>query len=164
MFIALGSNIGDSAKTVREAARRLSQFTSRPLRSSSLWESTPIDCPAGSSNFINAVIGLEPPPDETPESLLARLQGLEAEFGRRPKRILNEPRALDLDLIAFGAETRKTPALTLPHPRAHLRRFVLEPLSEVAPDLVLPGQTASVNELLRALRSDEVLRRIGPLE
>jgi len=145
-------------------ARRLSQFTSRPLRSSSLWESTPIDCPPGSPNFINAVIGLEPPPDETPESLLARLQALEAEFGRRPKRILNEPRPLDLDLIAFGVETRKTPALTLPHPRAHLRRFVLEPLSEVAPDLVLPGQTASVNELLRALRSDEVLRRIGPLE
>ena len=73
----------------------------------------------------------------------------------------NEPRPLDLDLLAFGGETRATPALTLPHPRAHQRRFVLAPLAELAPDLVLPGQARSVAALLAALRSDEALRRLA---
>jgi 2-amino-4-hydroxy-6-hydroxymethyldihydropteridine diphosphokinase len=68
---------------------------------------------------------------------------------------------LDLDLIAFGAEVRSTPQLTLPHPRAHLRRFVLEPLNELAPDLVLPGQSKPIRQLLAALRTDEVLRRVS---
>jgi 2-amino-4-hydroxy-6-hydroxymethyldihydropteridine diphosphokinase len=113
-----------------------------------------VDCPPGSPPFLNAVVGFHPRPGETPESLLARLQALEREFGRRPKQLLNEPRPLDLDLIAFGAEVRATPQLTLPHPRAHLRRFVLEPLAEIAPGLVLPGQQASVAKLLATLPVD----------
>ena len=64
------------------------------------------------------------------------------------------PRTLDLDLIAFGGEIRTTKALTLPHPRAHTRRFVLHPLSEIAPELVLPGQTQSVAQLLERLPPD----------
>jgi len=102
-----------------------------------------------------------PMPQETPESLLAKLQTLEKEFGRQPKAVLNEPRALDLDLIAFGGETRSTPALTLPHPRAHLRPFVLQPLSEIAPDYRLPGQTQTVLELLKSLPSDASVIRFG---
>jgi 2-amino-4-hydroxy-6-hydroxymethyldihydropteridine diphosphokinase len=86
--------------------------------------------------------------------LLAKLQSLEKEFGRQPKKVLNEPRPLDLDLIAFGAEVRTTPMLTLPHPRAQLRRFVLQPLVEIAPGLILPGQTRTVAELLRTLDGD----------
>jgi 2-amino-4-hydroxy-6-hydroxymethyldihydropteridine diphosphokinase len=111
--------------------------------------------------FVNAVVTLEPRASETPESLLAALQALEKEFGRRPKQVLNEPRPLDLDLIAFGGETRATYELTLPHPRAHQRRFVLQPLSEIAPDLVLPGQSLSVAELLRQLPPDESMRKLG---
>jgi 2-amino-4-hydroxy-6-hydroxymethyldihydropteridine diphosphokinase len=101
--------------------------------------------------FLNSVAGLVPRAGETPESLLAKLQELEMEFGRPAKRMPNEPRPLDLDLIAFGQETRATDKLTLPHPRAHLRRFVLQPLSEIAPDLLLPGQTKTVAQLLREL-------------
>ena len=97
---------------------------------------------------------------ETPESLLIKLRELEKEFGRRPKKIPNEPRPLDLDLIAFGNEIRKSPELILPHPRAHLRKFVLQPLCEIAPDLVLPNQTKSVSQLLKELRTDEVMERI----
>jgi 2-amino-4-hydroxy-6-hydroxymethyldihydropteridine diphosphokinase len=82
---------------------------------------------------------------------LAKLQALEKEFGREPKKVLNEARPLDLDLIAFGNHTCVTPRLTLPHPRATQRRFVLEPLAEIAPDLVLPGQTRTVKELLAEL-------------
>ncbi len=101
--------------------------------------------------FLNAVVGLVPKVDMTPESLLARLQALEQEFGRQPKRIMNEPRPLDLDLIAFGNETRATKALILPHPRAHERRFVLDPLSEIAPNLILPRQSKTVKELCEQL-------------
>jgi 2-amino-4-hydroxy-6-hydroxymethyldihydropteridine diphosphokinase len=110
-----------------------------------------VDCPPGSPHFINAVAGLVPKAGETPESLLAQLQEIERQFGRERKEIINEPRPLDLDLIAFGKETRSNRTLVVPHPRAHLRRFVLEPLSEIAPDLILPGQTKTASELLRGL-------------
>lgn len=130
---------------------RLAAFSSAPLLRSSLWRSAPVDCPPGSPDFINAVVALTPLPSFTPESLLAELQQLEREFGRQPKKLLNEARPLDLDLIAWGDEVRNTPALTLPHPRAHLRHFVLCPLGELAPDLVLPGQRRTVAELLAAL-------------
>ena len=163
-IVALGSNLGDSAGALRAAAARLEAFSKQPLRRSSLWSSSPVDCPPGSPDFVNAVVALEPLAGETPESLLARLQALEKEFGRRPRWLLNEPRPLDLDLIAFGRETRTSPVLTLPHPRAHRRRFVLEPLAEIAPEWVLPGQHRNVAELVAALPSGEMLRRLGPLE
>jgi 2-amino-4-hydroxy-6-hydroxymethyldihydropteridine diphosphokinase len=110
---------------------------------------------------LNAVVTLVPQPGETPESLLKKLRALETEFGRRPKTILNEPRPLDLDLIVFGREVRSSRFLTLPHPRAHERRFVLQPLSEIAPDLVLPGQTQTVAQLLAGLGDAEICEKIG---
>ena len=154
VFVALGANLGQPQRTLRQAMRRLRQLSNGPLLTSALWQTAPVDCPPGSSPFLNTVVGFHPRPGETPESLLARLQALEREFGRRPKQLLNEPRPLDLDLIAFGGLVRATPQLTLPHPRAHLRRFVLQPLSEIAPGLVLPGQQASVAKLLATLPVD----------
>jgi len=109
---------------------------------------------------VNAVVGLVPRAGETPETLLAKLQALEEAFGRKPKQVLNEPRPLDLDLIAFGHEVRQTAALTLPHPRAHGRRFVLQPLSEIAPELVLPGQGRTVGQLLGDLGGREIIQRL----
>jgi len=159
-FVALGSNLGDSAALVRRAMDRLEALSTKRLLRSSLWQSTPVDCPPGSPLFVNAVAALAPHPTETPESLLDRLQDLEYEFGRQPKTILNEPRPLDLDLIAFGQETMVTPRLTLPHPRAHLRRFVLAPLNEIAPELVLPGRTLSVRQSLERLASSEAVTRL----
>jgi 2-amino-4-hydroxy-6-hydroxymethyldihydropteridine diphosphokinase len=160
VFIALGSNLGDSARIIREAMKRLEEFSASPIVKSSLRQTTPVDCPPGSPAFVNAVVGLTPRAGETPESLLAKLQSLEKEFGRGPKRVLNEPRALDLDVIAFGNETRQTPSLILPHPRAHLRRFVLQPLSEIAPEYVLPGQTRTIRELLASLDTREAPTRL----
>jgi 2-amino-4-hydroxy-6-hydroxymethyldihydropteridine diphosphokinase len=92
-------------------------------------------------------------------SLGSNLGNSRHEFGRQTKKILNDPRPLDLDLIAYGSQTRDTESLKLPHPRAHLRRFVLQPLSELAPSLVLPGQARSIAELLAGLVSDEILER-----
>jgi 2-amino-4-hydroxy-6-hydroxymethyldihydropteridine diphosphokinase len=159
-YIALGSNLGDSRRNVLRAMERLRELSDQPLVKSSLLETAPVDCPPGSPNFVNAVVSLVPRKVETPESLLKKLRELENEFGRTPKKILNEARPLDLDLIAFGNEIRATPELTLPHPRVHLRRFVLEPLVEIAPDLVLPGQGRTVAELLRQLTSAEVVRKL----
>ncbi|MBK7999293.1 MAG: 2-amino-4-hydroxy-6-hydroxymethyldihydropteridine diphosphokinase [Verrucomicrobia bacterium] len=160
MVVALGSNLGDPPAVLREAMAALHKLAQSDFVAASLWQSTPVDCPPGSPLFVNAVVAFTPWPDETPETLLDRLQALEQEFGRWPKVVLNEPRPLDLDLIAFGSETRSTPRLTLPHPRARLRHFVLEPLNEIAPDLILPGQAKFVRELLAALRTDESLRRL----
>jgi 2-amino-4-hydroxy-6-hydroxymethyldihydropteridine diphosphokinase len=154
VFVALGSNVGRPTQIVRQAMERLESLSDVPLLKSSLLQTAPVDCPPGSPRFINAVVGLVPQPGETPESLLLKLQELERQFGRRPKRTLNEPRPLDLDLIAFGNEIRAGGELTLPHPRAHLRRFVLQPLGEIAPDLVLPGQTKTVTRLLQELPPD----------
>ncbi len=161
VIIALGSNLGDSRRTIAEALRRLEGFSTDPLLHSSLWRSTPVDCPPNSPEFINAVATLAPLARFTPETLLAELQALEQEFGRQPKLVLNEARPLDLDLIAWGNEVRCTPTLVLPHPRAHLRRFVLQPLSELAPTLVLSGQTQTVAALLAGLRTDERLERVS---
>jgi len=153
VIIALGSNQGDSRPNVLRAFERLQEFSDQPIRTSSLWETAPVDCPPGSSPFINAVAAFVPRVGETPESLLQKLQRIEQEFGRQPKTVLNEPRPLDLDIIAFGQETRSTTELELPHPRAHLRAFVLGPLAEIAPELRLPGQTLSVTDLLSHLRN-----------
>jgi len=149
-FVALGSNLGDGKRNVLAAMDRLQELSDQPLLRSTLWETEPVDCPPGSPKFINAMIGLVPRQGETPESLLGKLQKLEQKFGRKPKQVLNEPRPLDLDLIAFGGETRHTPELTLPHPRATQRRFVLGPLAVIAPDLILPGQDETVAQLLLA--------------
>ncbi|MGV3755161.1 MAG: 2-amino-4-hydroxy-6-hydroxymethyldihydropteridine diphosphokinase [Verrucomicrobiota bacterium] len=160
-YIALGSNLGDSVSILQEAMKRLAELSDQPLLRSSLWATSPVDCPPGSPDFVNAVVGLVPLPTETPESLLVKLQALEQEFGRRPKKVMNEARSLDLDLIAFGNEERNTAGLVLPHPRAQLRQFVLAPLAEIAPELVLPRQKETVEELRKGLRTGERIRNLG---
>lgn len=160
VFVALGSNLGNSRQILEEAMERLQKLSGGPLIRSSLWRTTPVDCPPGSGEFLNAVVALRPLAGETPETLLAKLQEMEKEFGRRPKLVMNEARPLDLDIVVFGREEKAASELTVPHPRAHLRRFVLEPLAEIAPELVLPGQKKTVRELLATLRTDEVVERV----
>jgi len=159
-YVALGSNLGDSRLIILDGMARLQTLSGEPLLKSSLWQTTPVDCPPDSPKFVNAVVGLAPWKGETPESLLGKLLALEREFGRAPKKILNEPRPLDLDLIAFANEIRNFPELVLPHPRAHLRRFVLQPMREIAPDLILPGQGQTVAELLAGLPAEETVTRV----
>ena len=142
---------------LRDVMATLQVFSDEPALKSSLWQTTPVDCPPDSPKFVNSVVGFMPRAGEGPESLLAKLQALEREFGRTPKKVLNEPRPLDLDLFAFGQETRRSAQLTLPHPRAHERRFVLQPLSEIAPGLILPGQTETILQLLAKLPAGETV-------
>jgi 2-amino-4-hydroxy-6-hydroxymethyldihydropteridine diphosphokinase len=160
VIIALGSNMGNAKDHVLRAMERLQEFSDEPIRKSSLWETKPVDCPQDSPMFVNAVVAFVPRSGETPESLLGKLQTIEKEFGRKPKSVLNEPRPLDLDLIAFGNERRDLADLAVPHPRAHQRRFVLAPLAEVAPGLLLPGQGRAVAELLEALPQDNTVQKL----
>lgn len=149
--VALGSNLGDSRGILLEAERGLQQLSDEPILCSGIYRTEPLDCPPGSPPFLNAVAVIVPLSVETPESLLHKLTELERAAGRRPKTVVNEARPLDLDLIAFGAEVRSSPELVLPHPRAHERLFVLVPLCELAPDLVLPGQRQTVRERIATL-------------
>jgi 2-amino-4-hydroxy-6-hydroxymethyldihydropteridine diphosphokinase len=153
-FVALGSNLGDSRQITARAIGAIQLLTDAPLLQSALWKTVPVDCPPGSPSFVNAVVALRPRAADTPHTLWRKLQALEKEFGRQSKSIPNEPRPLDLDLIAFGSWQISSSELTLPHPRAHLRRFVLQPLSEIAPNLILRGQSKTVSELLRSLGAE----------
>jgi 2-amino-4-hydroxy-6-hydroxymethyldihydropteridine diphosphokinase len=152
-IVALGSNLGDSQAILEQALDHLQAWSAVPLLKSSIWKTAPVDCPPGSPPFLNAVCALIPFPHESPETLLKKLLGLEQNFGPRPRRFPNEPRLLDLDLILFGEQIRSSPDLTLPHPRAVQRRFVLGPLVEIAPDLVFPGRHRTVGELLKEIKN-----------
>lgn len=134
-YVALGANLGDAHATVRAALQALDGLPdTRLVRASSLYRSAPVE--ASGPDFINAVA--EVATGLAPEALLDALQAVEWRFGReRPYR--NAPRTLDLDLLLHGSTRLDTPRLTLPHPRLHQRAFVLRPLAELAPALVLPG-------------------------
>jgi 2-amino-4-hydroxy-6-hydroxymethyldihydropteridine diphosphokinase len=160
ILIALGANIGDPEAALRSAFEALDALSAGPVARSSLWTSTPVDCPPGSPVFVNAAAALAPRPGESPASLLSALQALERRAGRRPKSVHNESRPLDLDLIAWGDRVLDSPDLVLPHPRAHLRRFVLQPLAEIAPTFVLPGTHRTVADLLGSLPPDAAMRRL----
>lgn len=151
-YIALGSNldssVGSPVQTLRVVTARLQHWTTGEFAASSLYQSKAEGCPDGSPDFINGVVSLELDSALDSHELLLRLQALEAEYGRKRTGQRNAPRTLDLDLIAFGNRRLRNETLELPHPRAHLRRFVLEPLAEISPDLVLPGMHKTVSELM----------------
>ncbi|MDR1996132.1 2-amino-4-hydroxy-6-hydroxymethyldihydropteridine diphosphokinase [Azonexus sp.] len=136
-YVALGANLGDPASTIRAAFGALANLpASRVARCSSLYRTAPVGL-ANQPDFINAVALLDT--TLAPPELLAELLDIECRFGRR-RREKNGPRSLDLDLLLYDERRLDLPELTLPHPRLHLRAFVLQPLAEIAPDLRLPGR------------------------
>ena len=154
-MISLGSNLasrfGSCVETLEMAVENLKPLSSTSLLVSSFYRSEPSNCPPCTPDFVNAVVALQPQAQLTPQSLLGELMLIEVAFGRQRGALPNSARVLDLDLICFGNQQLNDDLLVLPHPRAHLRRFVLEPLAEISPELVLPGQTASVRQLLNQL-------------
>lgn len=136
-LVALGANLDDPVAQVRAAGKALAGLPqSRLLRLSSLYRTTPVGI-HGQPDFINAVAALET--QLTPHELLAALFAVEASFGRR-RDYHHAPRTLDLDLLLFDAQVIDSEQLSLPHPRMHLRAFVLAPLVEIAPDCLIPGR------------------------
>lgn len=159
--VALGSNVGDRLAKLRQAREGLGQLAAdAQLRASPVYETEPVGCADDDPPFLNAVIELEF--EGWPMQLLTKLRDLESELGRDRTSTRNAPRTIDLDLLYFGDSAEfevESSALTLPHPRMHERRFVLQPLADIRPDLILPKQPVTVAELLARLpESPRVVR------
>jgi 2-amino-4-hydroxy-6-hydroxymethyldihydropteridine diphosphokinase len=125
--IALGSNLGDRRYNLRRAVHALREAV-HIVRVSSIRETAPVDAPAGSPSFLNMVVAGYT--TLAPEALLDELLSIEKRLGRVRRGVRNEPRVIDLDLILYDAVRMRTTTLTLPHPRAHKRDFVMKPLRE----------------------------------
>lgn len=148
--VALGSNLGDRAAHLAVAAQRLSRIL-RQLRVSQFFETEPWGL-RDQPNFLNAAVaGIT---SLTPHELLDALQAIECECGRE-RPFPNSPRTLDLDLILFGDETIATDRLQVPHPRFRERRFVLEPLVEVAPFMRDPETGLTIQALWLAFQQNQ---------
>ena len=152
--IALGSNLGDSAAELDAGIDFLRSLSyDGMVRESPRLETAPVDCPPGSPNFLNSVAEIVIDSRSLPpRQLLQKLQAFEFHRGRARIRPVNSPRPLDLDIIYYGDWMLNEPDLVIPHPRAHLRSFVLEPLSHLRPELILPGQPATIQQRLAWLR------------
>lgn len=149
--IALGSNLGDRLATLEQACDYLAEEFGG-LRLSQLYETEPVGCPDGSPQYLNACIEIST--DKTPTEVLHICQHIEKELGRVRTGEYGAPRTCDIDIIYHDDNIVDTPELTLPHPRAHMREFVLRPLCDIDPHLRLPGQALTVSELLATLPDD----------
>ena len=152
--IALGSNKGNSFETLENSLNALNQIPGIILKATSSWYQTkPVGTPQPQADYLNgcALLSVE----QTPEELLAILQGTEIQHGRVNKGTL-QPRTLDLDLLLYGDLVLDTPNLTIPHPRMAQRAFVLVPLAEIAPDWIEPVTKAKIAKLLRGVDTSGV--------
>lgn len=154
-YIALGANLpspaGAPAATLAAAVRRLSKLGTIAQRSS-LYSTEPVGF-ADQPRFLNAVVALET--DLSPGTLLNKLLAIEKELGRdRTAGIPNGPRTLDLDILMIGGLELNEPGLELPHPRMSERAFVLIPLVEIAPHLLIPGFEKTVSEIVHTLQTN----------
>lgn len=159
--LALGSNLGDRWSHLRKARDFLAaqhEGKTGPLISP-VYETDPVDCPPGSAPFLNAVIEIAV--SLGPGELLAAAEEFEQELGREAKRERNAPRPIDIDILYAGDLQIHDDRFVVPHPRLMQRRFVLQPLADIRPDLVLPGQTRSVRELLGALPEAPAVRAVA---
>lgn len=152
--IALGSNQGDRRGNLESGVEALlaRMPEARLTAAASLYETEPVDCAPGTQAFLNTVIELEAP--LSPQEMHAHLLAVEALLGRPLERERHAPRTLDLDLLYAGQFQSADPVLTVPHPRLHQRRFVLQPLAEIRPGLCLPGFSVTIAQALSALDDD----------
>jgi 2-amino-4-hydroxy-6-hydroxymethyldihydropteridine diphosphokinase len=149
--VALGSNLGDPLENLRAARRQILNLTNvqPPVLSSPIYETDPVDCEPGALKFLNAVVEFGYNGD--PQQLLKKLESIEQRLGRPREHARNISRKIDIDLLYVGDMRINDRELELPHPRMHLRKFVLQPLADIRPELILPGQTKTIRELLAQL-------------
>ena len=156
--VALGSNLGDRLESLRAARKAILGLSNvkPPILSSAIYETDPVGCEPGASKFLNAVIEFDY--DRDPPSLIEELIRIEKALGRKRDHPKNVSRTIDIDMLYCGDRKIHDERLQLPHPRMHLRKFVLQPLADIQPDLILPGQTQTVDELAaKAENSGEVV-------
>ncbi|MCA8979291.1 MAG: 2-amino-4-hydroxy-6-hydroxymethyldihydropteridine diphosphokinase [Planctomycetes bacterium] len=156
-YVALGSNLGNREAALESALVELDATPGVRVDAVSRFHRTaPVGGPAGQGEFVNAVARVRT--RLAAEDLLAALQAVEARHGRdRAREVRNGPRTLDLDLLLLEGETRDTEQLQLPHPRMEDRLFVLEPLEDLDPALILPRCGRSVRDQVAALRAPEAV-------
>ncbi|MEK7405843.1 MAG: 2-amino-4-hydroxy-6-hydroxymethyldihydropteridine diphosphokinase [Acidobacteriota bacterium] len=152
VYLSLGSNLGDREQMLRQAVALLEAPDFHVLRVTSVYETEPVDRLA-QPWFLNLV--LEAETSLLPKLLLARVQKVERRLGRR-RGVSKGPRTIDIDILLYGQSVVGTTELTIPHPRMSERRFVLEPLAELAPELRHPLSRRSVGELLPATAGQAV--------
>ena len=153
--IALGSNLGDRAANLRAAMDSLKTIAppGEAFLCAKIYQTEPRFCPPGSPEFLNTVVEIAF--DGSAADLLEETQAMEIRLGRIRGTERNAPRVIDIDLLYFGNETIDHPKLTLPHPRIGERRFVLQPLADIRPEMILPGETRSIAQMLEQLGPDE---------
>ena len=146
--VALGSNIDDRLENLRAARNSILDLPNvkAPILSSAVYETEPVDCESEAGKFLNAVIEFEY--DGDPARLLEQLIQIEEALGRKRDHPRNVSRIIDVDLLYYGEQRINDERLRLPHPRLHLREFVLRPLADSRPDLVLAGQKKPIREFL----------------
>jgi len=154
-YLSLGSNLGDRAANLRAAIAQL-DVAGRLLAVSALYEAQPVDVP-DQPWFLNCVAALET--DKAPRELLQMALQVEAAMGRLRMREKG-PRKIDIDVALFGDRVVDEPGLKIPHPAMHQRRFVLEPLVEIAPEVRHPQLGKTARELLAALAGGQTVRRL----
>jgi 2-amino-4-hydroxy-6-hydroxymethyldihydropteridine diphosphokinase len=157
--VALGSNVGDRLENLRAARGQIVDLAEvqPPIVSSAIYETEPIDCEPEAAKFLNAVVEFDYEGD--PIHLLEELLRIEKSLGRKRDHAKNVSRTIDIDLLYCGDRQIDKERLRLPHPRMHLRRFVLQPLANIRPELTLPDQRKSVRELLAQVdQTEEVVR------
>jgi len=146
--IALGSNLGDRLANLRAARMAIVDFSTdkSSILASAIYETEPVDCEPGAGKFLNAVLEIEY--DADPSELLEKMIRVEESRGRDRNHVRNVSRKIDIDLLYADELNVENERLQLPHPRMHLRKFVLQPLADIRRNLVLPNQTKTVGELL----------------
>jgi 2-amino-4-hydroxy-6-hydroxymethyldihydropteridine diphosphokinase len=154
IYLSLGSNVGDRENHLRDAIARL-QTNRRLVAVSSFYETEPVEV-TDQAWFLNCVVALET--TESPEQVMAAILHIEQEMGRQ--RIQRKgPRTIDIDILLFGDTILDSPALIIPHPAMHERRFVLQPLVEIAPGARHPMQNKTAQQLLDGLPAGPEVRR-----
>jgi len=157
--VALGSNLGDRLENLRGGRKAILELPTvkLPILSSAVYETEPVGCEPGAGKFLNAVVEFEY--DGDPARLLEQLIQIEETLGRKRDHRQNVSRTIDIDFLYCGNKQVNNKRLQVPHPRLYLREFVLRPLADIRPDLILPGQTKSIRELLAELEQPgEVIR------
>ncbi len=161
VYLGFGANLGERLRAMGEAAARINRLPGTALRAdSALYETTAVGGPPGHPVYVNGVVRIET--RLGPVVMLRRCLEIERDLGRR-RSVADGPRTIDVDILFYDALVLDTPELTLPHPRLHLRRFVLQPLADLAPELRHPRLGLTVRELLDRLPESDGLavRRVA---